>query len=362
MIGRGKTLADALVPPRYPPPLTGRLYRNDLTVGADGTRTLHFTDVTAGMRRSGPRLRHGRGDRRLRQRRPARPLRHQLRTESAVAQQGDGTFEGRDRRRRRRRPGRWSRPRLSSTTTATAGSTSTSATTSPSTTPAPTSCRSLPAPRTTAARRLPVPAGPPLPQPRRRHLRGRHGPRGDRPCTGAADPRRRRGRLRRRRLARPLRRPTTARPTSSGSTATTAPSGRGRCSPAPRSTPTAPQASMGVDAGDFDDDGDLDIILTHLTSETNTLYLNDGHGLFDDHSQARRPRPRRACPYTGFGTGVARLRQRRLARSADGQRRGDPAAGGRLRRATRSRCASRSSSSTIWAGRGAAGARFGSRR
>jgi hypothetical protein len=46
MLGAAKTLSQALFPPRMPLPLTGRLYRNDLVVHADGTRTLHFTDVT----------------------------------------------------------------------------------------------------------------------------------------------------------------------------------------------------------------------------------------------------------------------------------------------------------------------------
>ena len=47
MLGEGKTLADALIPPAMALPLADRLYRNDLTVAADGTRTLRFTDVTA---------------------------------------------------------------------------------------------------------------------------------------------------------------------------------------------------------------------------------------------------------------------------------------------------------------------------
>ena len=46
MLGPGKTLDQALVPPRGALPLTDRLYRNDLEVHADGTRTLRFTDVT----------------------------------------------------------------------------------------------------------------------------------------------------------------------------------------------------------------------------------------------------------------------------------------------------------------------------
>ena len=47
MLGPGKTLADASVPPRHPVPLTDRLYRNDLEVRSDGSRVLRFTDVTA---------------------------------------------------------------------------------------------------------------------------------------------------------------------------------------------------------------------------------------------------------------------------------------------------------------------------
>ncbi len=46
MIGPGQDPGSALVPPRDPARLTGRLFRNDLSVAPDGTRTLHFTDVT----------------------------------------------------------------------------------------------------------------------------------------------------------------------------------------------------------------------------------------------------------------------------------------------------------------------------
>ena len=42
------------------------------------------------------------------------------------------------------------------------------------------------------------------------------------------------------------------------------------------------EASMGVDAGDFDGDGDDDLFMTHLVRETNTLFLNDGSGNFED--------------------------------------------------------------------------------
>ena len=46
MLGADKPPAQALIPPRPDLPLKGRLFRNDLTVGADGSRTLRFTDVT----------------------------------------------------------------------------------------------------------------------------------------------------------------------------------------------------------------------------------------------------------------------------------------------------------------------------
>jgi hypothetical protein len=45
-----------------------------------------------------------------------------------------------------------------------------------------------------------------------------------------------------------------------------------------------PEASMGVDAGDFDGDGHEDLFMTHLADEKNTLYLNVGKGMFEDRS------------------------------------------------------------------------------
>jgi len=46
------------------------------------------------------------------------------------------------------------------------------------------------------------------------------------------------------------------------------------------------ESSMGVDAADFDDDGDEDLFMTHLGYQTNTLYINDGTGVFDDRTTA----------------------------------------------------------------------------
>ena len=55
-------------------------------------------------------------------------------------------------------------------------------------------------------------------------------------------------------------------------------------------------ASMGVDAGDFDNDGDEDLFMTELTSEGNTLFVNDGTGHVRGPEGALGPRlaePRR---------------------------------------------------------------------
>ena len=63
------------------------------------------------------------------------------------------------------------------------------------------------------------------------------------------------------------------------------------------------QASMGVVAADLDADGDDDLFMTHLSADTNTLYVNDGQGFFNDRSAAGglgTP----SLPNTGFGIGL----------------------------------------------------------
>src|SRR5262249_51407555 len=61
------------------------------------------------------------------------------------------------------------------------------------------------------------------------------------------------------------------------------------------------EASMGVDAGDFDNDGDEDLFMTELTGEGSNLYVNDGSATFDDRSISSRLGPATVSS-TGFGT------------------------------------------------------------
>ncbi len=62
------------------------------------------------------------------------------------------------------------------------------------------------------------------------------------------------------------------------------------------------EASMGVDAGDIDNDGDEDLIVTNWLDQMNALYVNDGMGNFED----RRGPSGLGAPSlakTGFGAG-----------------------------------------------------------
>jgi len=62
------------------------------------------------------------------------------------------------------------------------------------------------------------------------------------------------------------------------------------------------ESSMGVDAGDFDNDGDEDLFMTHMSlNEKNTLYVNRGKVSFEDASYlSGLALP--SIPFTGFGT------------------------------------------------------------
>ena len=60
------------------------------------------------------------------------------------------------------------------------------------------------------------------------------------------------------------------------------------------------KASMGVDAGDADNDGDDDLFMTTLTSEGINFFVNDGTGSFEDRSTPSGLAPA-SLPFTGFG-------------------------------------------------------------
>jgi hypothetical protein len=63
----------------------------------------------------------------------------------------------------------------------------------------------------------------------------------------------------------------------------------------------SPEGSMGIASGDFDLDGDEDLFVTNIVGETSVLYVNDGHGNFDD-ARARVGLARFTAAFTGFGT------------------------------------------------------------
>jgi enediyne biosynthesis protein E4 len=62
------------------------------------------------------------------------------------------------------------------------------------------------------------------------------------------------------------------------------------------------EASMGVDAGDFDNDGDEDLFITNWLDQMNVLYVNDGTGNFEDRRASSGLGPP-SLAKTGFGAG-----------------------------------------------------------
>jgi hypothetical protein len=62
------------------------------------------------------------------------------------------------------------------------------------------------------------------------------------------------------------------------------------------------KASMGVDAADFDEDGDDDVFVGELTGQGADLYVNDGSGVFVEGSAQAGIRLR-TLPFTAFGAG-----------------------------------------------------------
>jgi hypothetical protein len=60
------------------------------------------------------------------------------------------------------------------------------------------------------------------------------------------------------------------------------------------------EASMGIDAGDFDNDGDEDVFITNWLAQMNILYVNMGGGVFEDRKAASGLGPP-SLAKTGFG-------------------------------------------------------------
>ena len=91
------------------------------------------------------------------------------------------------------------------------------------------------------------------------------------------------------------------------------------------------EASMGVLLGDVDGDADLDLFMTHLRAQTNTLYRNQGGGYLDDTPALGLALP--SLPWTGFGTRFLDLEMDGdldllLVNGAVAREGGTPAAGG----------------------------------
>jgi hypothetical protein len=62
-----------------------------------------------------------------------------------------------------------------------------------------------------------------------------------------------------------------------------------------------PQAGMGTDFADYDNDGLLDLIVTTFANDTSTVYRNEGNGQFGDATT--RAAQREGYPYVKWGVG-----------------------------------------------------------
>ena len=79
------------------------------------------------------------------------------------------------------------------------------------------------------------------------------------------------------------------------------------------------QGGMGLAAGDYDRDGDFDLFVTNFSHDNNSLYDNNGRGFFTDASFSSAL-GRASISSLGWGTGFFRLRQRRRRRPVRRQR------------------------------------------
>ena len=66
------------------------------------------------------------------------------------------------------------------------------------------------------------------------------------------------------------------------------------------------ESSMGIAIGDADGNGTLDLLATHVTGETSTLYANEGEGFFTDVTQESKL-AELTLPHTGWGAALLDL-------------------------------------------------------